>query len=119
MEIIEIAKKIEEKIQEITVARSLLKKRAEDKAEKMSYYEKELAKAIIGLKNGEEFAIEGKHIINPVNTLIEKIARGVCWEEKLNADLAETLYKNNIIALNTLMAQLNGLQSINKYLQDL
>jgi len=106
MEIIEIAKKIEEKIKLLEKGRQTLAIKAKEKAEAIAEYDKKMAKTIIQMKN------EGMPI-----TLIERIAKGICWKEKLTKELAEAEYKNATVKMEAVMAELNGYQSINRYLE--
>jgi hypothetical protein len=92
-----------------------LKERAEAKSRTIAVYDAKLAKTIISLRNGKEFEIDGEWIKDPPVTIIDKIARGVCWKDKLEMEKAEALYKNNIVTLNSIQAILNAYQSINKY----
>ena len=57
-------------------------------------------------------------IKNPPTTIIEKVAKGICWKECLEKDLAETQYKVNLEKADIIKAQLNGYQSINRYLSE-
>ena len=119
MEAIDVAKKIESKISMISKMRGQLADRAERKSIAISTYEKILAITMIKLKNGEEMILEGQLIINPQATILEKIAKGLCWKEKLELELAESSYKSLITNLDCIQAELNGLQSINKHLDNL
>ncbi len=117
MEIIEIAKKIEEKIKLLEKGRQTLAIKAKEKAEAIAEYDKKMAKTIVQLKNGVEFEVEGIPIKDPPVTLIERIAKGICWKEKLAKELAEAEYKNATVKMEAVMAELNGYQSINRYLE--
>lgn len=114
-----IAHEIEAKIKEIDQARKLLGKRAKRKSEAISEYDKQLAITIIKIKNGEVMEFEGKLLLKLPAVTYEKIARGICWKEKLELETAEALYKNVIVTLQALQAELNGYQSIFRYLEDL
>jgi len=118
MEITKVANEIENKINQIEQDSKHLKSRAEAKAETIGIYEKVLAKCLIGLKNGKQYTLEGEIIQNPPATITEKIAKGLCWQEKIEMDKAETLYKNTIEWLRCLQAELNGWQSIYRHLSD-
>ena len=93
-----------------------IRDRSVEKAQNGAEYEKQLAIVIIKLKNGVEIELEGNKICNPPATILEKIARGICWESKLKADESEALYKSLIANIDSVQSQLNGLQSINRYL---
>ena len=96
MEIVEVASQIQGKIKQLELGRDIIKERAREKAEAIGEYEKEIAKILIGLKNGKEFTLEGEVIKDPPASITEKIARGICYQEKINAELKETEYRNAI-----------------------
>ncbi len=116
MDIIEIQKQLQNEMRQLDKALSQIKERAEHKSHTCAIYEKEMAKAIIGLKNGKNYKLEDEIIVNPPATLIEKIAKGICWREKLSMDEAEASYKNCILGLNATQTKITAYQSINKYL---
>ena len=95
-----------------------LSKLAKERAETISHYEMTIAHTIISLKNGVEYELNGQKISNPPVTIMDKIARGICWKEKLKADEAETMYKSLIVNIEVIKAQLNGYQTIIKYLDE-
>ncbi len=109
-----IAKVIEDKIKLLEAGRARLEPDAFNKAEQLALYEKELAKTIIQLKNGKEMELDGYKAQNPPATILEKIARGICFQEKLNADLADTTYKCTIVKIQTIQAELCAYQSLFK-----
>lgn len=117
MEITKVSTEIETQINEIRKSLGHLKERAEEKAKALAEYDKAMAKTIMKLKNGIEFEIDGITIQNPQATLIEKIARGICYQEKINMELAEANYKNLIVGIDSLQAILSAWQSINRYLE--
>lgn len=119
MEITKVSTEIETQINEIRKSLGHLKERAEEKAKALAEYDKAMAKTIMKLKNGIEFEIDGITIQNPQATLIEKIARGICYQEKINMELSEAQYKNLIVGIDSLQAILNGLQSIFRHLESL
>lgn len=119
MEVQKTAVKILESISDLEKARKLLKERAEAKSRTIAEYDMQLAKTTIALRNGREFEIEGEIIKDPPVTIIDKIAKGICWKAKLEMEMAEASYKNNIVTLNAIQAILNAYQSINKYQSEL
>jgi len=116
MEINQIADQIQKKIKEIEVLRTQIRNYAKDKADAISRYDKEMAKITIRLKNGEALALDDKRIENPPATIIERIAKGYCYAEKFDMELAEANYKGVITAIHALESELNGYQSIFRYL---
>lgn len=118
MEVVEISQKIVEKIALLEKGREQLRERASKKAITMAEYEKDLAIAILKLRNKaiktwEEYNYETLPI-----TLIEKVAKGICYQSKLNMEQAEAEYKNAIVGLSSIQAELNGFQSLNRYLEE-
>ena len=62
--------------------------------------------------------IEGEVIKDPPATALEKIAKGICYKEKLEMDKADAEYKSLITYIDIVESQLNGWQSINRYLSE-
>lgn len=119
METVKLSQLIEDKIKLLEAGRKELKTRAERKAETIAEYDRRMAITMIELKNGVEVMWEGQKIQNPPATIIEKIAKGLCWQSKLEMEKAEAFYKNAIVGLHTITAELNGLQSVNRYLSEM
>jgi len=85
------------------------------RADAIGKYEKILGVRIMELKNGKEFVLNGEPIKNPPTTIVEKVARGLCWKEKIEMEKADTMYKNLTKVMQSIEARLNGWQSVNKY----
>ena len=116
MEVNTVAQLILSKIKLLEKGRTLLEESANHKAETIANYEKALAKITILLKNSDKpIKFEDELIEKAPATLIPQIAKGLCWREKLEMDKAETTYKVYIEKLRCIQAELNGLQSINRY----
>jgi len=115
MELRKVTDSIEQCIADIKTGLKQLKPRAKRKAQTIARYEKELAKIIIRLRNGDEIELDNEWIKDPPVTVIEKIARGICFQEKLDMELADAEYKNAVAGLDAIKAELNGFQSINRY----
>ena len=118
MELTKISKLIYTKIEQLEAGRKTLKERGESKSLATAEYEKKLAITIIRLKNGESLDIEAYKIENPPATLTEKIAKGICWNEKLEMDKSEALYKAALVNMQSFTAALSALQSILKYSEE-
>jgi hypothetical protein len=116
MELIKLSEQMQVLIKDLGSLRRMLRQSGISKAEALAEYDKSIAKTIIQLKNGVKFTLEGQEIVNPPTTITEKIAKGICWHEKLKADEKETLYKSLIANIEVIKAQLNALQSINRNL---
>jgi len=102
-----IAEQIQTKIDLLEKMRDQIKSRATAKALSLSEYDRALAVSMIKLRS------EG----NPV-TIVEKLAKGECYEERYNFELADGLYKSLISNMNCVQSELNGLQSINRHLSE-
>ena len=118
MEVIKISKEIESRIEGLKSLRGRIKHFSETRAKSMSEYEKQLAITIIKLKNGEVMELEGNKIEAPPATVMEKIAKGMCYKAKLDMETAEALYKGLIVSINAVEAELNGFQSIFRHLSE-
>lgn len=118
MSVTNIAKQIELRINALESKRKEIASCARGKAKTSSEYDKKLALTIIRLKNGVPITIEEETISNPPATIIEKIAKGVCWREKLDMDTAEGEYKAIISEIGAIQSELNGYQSIYRHLDE-
>jgi hypothetical protein len=119
MELIDIALKIEGRINELSKLEIKLEEYAILRARAIVDYELELAKKIVSLKGGKEFTLEGEIVRDVPTTIIEKIARGLIHEIIFKKEVAESNYKNILAKIEIVKAQLNGYQSINKHLTEM
>jgi hypothetical protein len=116
MERFQVAKKIEETIELLEKGSAeKLREAAERKARALAMYDKAVAVVIIKLRNGQPMVLDGQQIENPPVSIIEKIAKGLCWQEKMAAEEADAKYRNSVQWHETQRACLNGWQSIHKY----
>jgi hypothetical protein len=118
MDLLQVAKLINQKINAIEEERNKLETFAIDKARFESEYDKDLAVTIIKLKTGSTIEVDGNEIVNPPATIIERIARGAVWQAKLKYETANGRYKAVTSNISALESQLNGYQSINRYLSE-
>jgi len=108
MEAIDVAKKINLKIIELDKLKEELPILAQKKSHAMVDYELDLSQeTLTSLSNGIP------------TTVIDKIAKGKCAVKHGELDLAESMYKNCLKIIDITEAQLNGYQSINRYLSEL
>jgi len=119
MELFAVSSKIQEKINLLETGRKELSKRSQKRAEKVANYEKELGITILKLKNNAIKEYEGMSCENLPATVIEKIAKSIVWADKLEAELAETEYKNAVVGIHCVESELNGYQSIFKHLTEI
>ena len=99
----EVTKLIMDRISLLGKARLKLSELANAKAEAVRVYHKALA-----LKVDE---LSGSY---PA-TLTITMAKGAVADQRFEREKSEAVYKALIVAINALQAELNGLQSINKY----
>jgi hypothetical protein len=99
-----------------TTREKIEKKISEIEAERGKIVESAIEKAITTLKlrNGVIKEWEGQKTDNLTATLIPKVAQGICWNECLNKEAADGMYRGVISNIEAMKSQLNGLQSINK-----
>ena len=116
MSVIETAKKIESKIHLLEKGRGALQELACNRAIKLGQYDCQIAVTAIKLRNGVTMTLQGETIKDPPATITEKIAKGICWQERVDCEQADTEYKLAIKKLDCVCAELNGYQSINRYL---
>lgn len=119
MELNKVAEQIENRIKALSIGRKELSTRTKRKAEAISAYERAIAVTIIKLKNGVEFTLEEQKVKNPIASITEKIAKGICWQEKLDMEQAEGQYKGAIIGMQAIQSELMGYQSIFKHLEEI
>ena len=115
MDVYEISKEIRAKVKLLETGRNLMKERSKLKAETMAEYEKEIAITILKLRNGVEMKFEGQVIVKTPVTVLDKIAKGICWRERLAMDMADNEFRAAIIGMKAIETEMTGLQSINKY----
>jgi len=116
MDVIKTAKSILEKIEELEDLKKSIIPLARDRVTKEVCYEKTIGKTLISLKNGGEHKIDGEVVINPPVSIMDKLAKAICWEEKLSMDTAIEKSKANDKIIEIVKAQLNAYQSVNKHL---
>ena len=117
-ELIVVSNNIKKIIGEIGEHRRKLESLGKEKARAISNYDKKIAIALIALRDGELYKVGTKTIQQPPVTIMEKIAKGGCSEERYAMELAEGSYKACISNMTALLAQLNAHQSIFRHLQE-
>ena len=118
MDLITIRNKIEENIKLLRATSRELKIRSKDKSEALGNYEKKLAQIMIKLRNGQVVNLAGEEVGYGSATGLEKIAKGVCYKESIALDLAESAYKNAVVGIQTIQAEINAYQSILRYFDE-
>ena len=115
-DVIQISTQIQAKIQELDRALAQVALRADSKAIAIAEYEKVLAITILKLKNGKDMELGGERVGTSPVSVMEKIAKGICWQEKLAMEKADAQYKNLMAGLKVCEAQMNALQSIFRHM---
>jgi hypothetical protein len=110
--------RIESKIQELETHRDSIFDASKDKATALSEYDKEIALTILKLKNGNIKNFEGEEIPDPCPiTIMKDIAKGICYLKSFKKEEKDGAYKGLVVIIDSIKAELNGLQSINKHLE--
>lgn len=118
MDVVTIAEKIEAKIAQLEQARDEILDRSQEKAQAISQYDKSLAIAMLKLKNGLIAEFETINCIGLPATLIPSVAKGICYKECFDKEANDSGYKALITIIDAIKAELNGLQSINRHLDN-
>jgi len=118
VDVLGTTERIDEKIHQLEQARSMIRKAAQRKADAIGAYRKEVAKTIMRLRQGETFTIDGVEFSETSASNVAKVAEGICYLEKIEEDLADSLYKNVVKGMDALKAELNGLQTKLRYIAD-
>lgn len=116
-DLISISEQMYKCIEELNEMRKHLKQRSIDKANAKAQYDKKLALTMINLKAGRVLEIDGEKVHYEATTGLEKIAKGICYQEFFKVEETEGFYKSLLTNIETQKAILNGLQSINKHLE--
>ena len=104
-EAVRVARNIEAVIEAIKVEGGRSQELIEARAKSVTDYDKAIATTIIRLKDG-----------GTPTTIVEKIAKGECYEIRLTMEVADQTLKAHFARLDYLKSQLNGYQSINRHL---
>ena len=116
MELMQLSEKIEIRIKMLADGRNLLAEHSMNRAKSIANYEKVLGITYLKLRNNaikthEDYPCEDL----PVG-MIEKVAKSICYQEKLNMETFEASYKVILTKLTVIQAEMNALQSINRHL---
>ncbi len=115
-DLIQIATTIENINREIGKYRRQLKDLGKAWADAICDYDKKIAISLATLGDSETYELAGRTYKSPPVTVREKIAKGIGCEERRAEKLAETGYKSCVTNIEALRAQLNGNQSLFRYL---
>lgn len=118
MDILKVAKLINLKIEELEKLKVELEPLALNRARLSAEYDKMVARTLITLRSGSSVEVDGIVVKEDSVSLMDKIVKGACWKEKMAMDSAEGQYKNCLKIIDLTQGQLNGYQSINRYLSE-
>ena len=118
MELMEIASKIEEKIHLLEKGREVLQEKTNRAVEASGEYEKALAITLLKLENKAITEWGGYDCTKIAKGNMDKIAKGMCWKEKMEMDKAEKEYKITLVKLEMIKTEMNGYQSVNRYIKE-
>lgn len=116
METMNIAAQIDAKEKLLVEGRTQIIPTSERKAKAIGNLKKRMAIVTIRLKNGKPMTLEGETIEKCPTTIMKTVAEGFCWEEITEMELASGEYKGILAKMESVRAELNGLQSKNKWL---
>lgn len=118
-DIIGISNEIKRKIEEIKAKRLELPKLIEAKRQAMYKYFKNKSIAVIKLKNKNSVEIDGKELRKnyPVS-MVFGLSELVIFENKIELEICTLQYNAAIASLRSLQAELNGYQTILRYLDE-
>lgn len=119
IEVIEVSKQIEKRIELLALARKGLAERASLKAVTIADYDKAIAITLIKLREGVEIEFEGHKIKGLPVSVMEKIAKGMCWQERLVMEEAIAGYSVAVSGMRSLEVELQGYQSIYRHLSEI
>lgn len=116
MEVLEVAQHIEKIVSEIGKCRRQIEAKGNARAAAIKNYDMRLAIALATLHNSENYELAGKTYKSPPVSIMEKIAKGICADEREKMEIAESGYRACLDNLRALLAQANCYQSIYKHL---
>lgn len=116
MDLIDVTEKIRVKITQLNEMRTKIDTYGKAKAVATTEYDKAMAQTIVALKNGKPFTVGTETIVEPPMSIIDRVAKGICWAQALEKDKADIAYKNLLETIDIIKIQLNALQSINRNL---
>lgn len=118
-DIIGISNEIKKKIEEIKRKRQELSKLIEAKRQAMHKYFRNKSAAVINLKNKETVLIDGKELRkNYPDSMIFGLAELVIFNDKVELEICTLQYNAAVASLRSLQAELNGYQTILRYLDE-
>jgi len=87
------------------------------KALALGEYEKRIAQTMLSVRQGVPMEIDGQVVKWDSVSGIEKICKGICYQESINLDLAESAFKRQLLTIGSIRDKISALQSILRYQQ--
>ena len=106
LDLIVVQERIESKIRQLDKVMLTMPDKIKAKATTAAEYDRDIAKTIVFLKD------DGMAI-----SIIDKLARGKCWEARYAMEEADAIYRATLKQIGILEAQLNGYQSIYRQME--
>ena len=115
---IETAQRIQDKIEQLIKLRGGINEKAQVKAMSLCEYRKQEAIAMLKVAKSQIKKFEGESVPAKLTSPEKKVlVEGLCRDTEAQMLIAESNYKSHIVNMQALEAELNGWQSINRYLQ--
>lgn len=118
MEVVQVKDCIEKLIVEIGRCRRDIEAKGNARAAAIKTYDMKLAITLATLRNSENYELAGKTYKSPPVSIMEKIAKGICADEREKMEIAESGYRACLDNLRALLAQANCYQSIYRHLSE-
>ena len=118
MEVIQIAQQILHCIKELDALKVQQKTFMTNAVTAEVDYENQVSKMIMRLRNGEEIEHEEIKIKNPPATVLDKIVRGITWQDKLRMTTAQAELKALQSNIMIEQSKLNGYKVIYQHLSE-
>ena len=116
MEVLEVARQIEKKINQSEDARKKLKEYSVKYAETIVAFDKAMAITMAKLQAGRELPLDGTIIKCTTATNLKDYAKPLCEQQQADMLIADAMYKNCVTQIKAILAELNSLQSIYRHL---
>ena len=111
-DVIETQRKIQHMIDLINEERPKLSDMAHTKAVTAAEYDKSIAVCIMSMNAGKPMTLNGESISGPAKSIMDKLAKGICWKERMDADIADAAYRSHVIKLECCKTSISILKSL-------
>ena len=118
MDVISIAKKIQECVDRLKGSEDAMRDAAMARAVAIAEYDRDVGICAAKVELGEIIMVEDKAVQNPRAAMAKELVKGSVWKSKFALEKAEAHYKVTISKIDSIKAMLIGLQSIYKRLDN-